>query len=34
MPMYIVCALIYLAINLTLSSLSRTLEARTATVRE
>lgn len=34
MPMYIVGALIYLAINFTLSSLSRTLEARTASIRD
>ncbi len=34
MPMYIVGAMIYLAINFTLSSLSRRLEARAATIRE
>lgn len=33
MPMYIVGAVIYLAINFTLSSLSRTLEARTVSIR-
>ncbi len=34
MPMYVIGALIYLAINFTLSSLSRSLEARTASIRD
>lgn len=34
MPMYVVGAFIYLAINFTLSSLSRALEARTASIRD
>lgn len=34
MPMYVVGALIYLAINFSLSSLSRLLEARTAPIRD